>query len=149
MTNQKSQRDHDSFKTHGRLRVYFDGLCPLCSREISYYITRDGAAAIDWIDITASGFDAEKEGLDPKKVHRFFHVKDESGRIVVGIDAFIEIWSRIPSLKHWKTIAALPGVRPMMKLGYYTFAKVRPLLPRRKSAILCPTDSCFVAKDKG
>jgi predicted DCC family thiol-disulfide oxidoreductase YuxK len=48
-----------------RLRVYYDGLCPLCSREIAYYRIKDRPNLIDWIDITGEGFDAAAEGLDP------------------------------------------------------------------------------------
>jgi predicted DCC family thiol-disulfide oxidoreductase YuxK len=129
------------------LKVYFDGLCPLCSREISYYRKKAGADAIEWIDITSDGFDARSEGLDPQKVQEFFHVKDETGRLIVGVDAFIEIWSRIPSLRYWKTIARLPGATPVMKFGYFVFAKLRPFLPR-KSSQECPGDTCYVAKEK-
>jgi predicted DCC family thiol-disulfide oxidoreductase YuxK len=60
-----------------KFRVYYDGLCPLCSREIEYYRKKDLGAVIDWIDITQDDFDASAEGLDPDKVHQFFHVKDE------------------------------------------------------------------------
>ena len=133
--------------TPSQMRVYYDGLCPLCSREIDFYRTKGGANAIDWIDITANGFDPIAEGLDPKKVHEVFHVKDEAGHIISGVDAFIEIWKKIPSLKHWRTLASLPGARLAMKLGYVAFAKVRPYLPR-KSRDNCPTDTCFVAKEK-
>jgi predicted DCC family thiol-disulfide oxidoreductase YuxK len=130
-----------------RFKVYFDGLCPLCSREISYYRKKAGADAIEWIDITANGFDARSEGLDPQKVQKFFHVKDETGRLIVGVDAFIEIWSRIASLRYWKTIASLPGVTPVMKLGYFAFAKIRPFLPR-KSSQECSSGTCFVDREK-
>ena len=123
------------------LKVYFDGLCPLCSREIDYYRTKNGASAIGWIDITQPGFDAVSEGLDPALVHRYFHVKDQSGKVTSGIDAFIEIWSRIPALKLWKTASSLPGARPVMKLGYALFARVRPWLPRRRRNS-CSDEAC-------
>jgi predicted DCC family thiol-disulfide oxidoreductase YuxK len=128
----------------GALKVYFDGLCPLCSREISYYRKKAPATTvnpIEWVDITADGFDAAAEGLDPEKVHRYFHVKNERGEITVGVDAFIEIWARIPALRTWKAVSNLPGAKSAMKLGYAAFARIRPFLPRRKR-LACADGSC-------
>ena len=143
----KSKSPNESL-THRKLKVYYDGLCPLCSREIYFYRTKDVSSSIDWVDITAIDFDPQSEGLDPKKVHQFFHVKTESGQLVVGVDGFIEIWSRIPALKNWERFASVPGIKPLMRLGYSIFAKVRPYLPR-KSVADCPSDQCFVGKEKG
>jgi predicted DCC family thiol-disulfide oxidoreductase YuxK len=129
----------------GSFRVYYDGLCPLCSREIDYYRTKERAELIDWVDITQGDFDAKAEGLDPEKVHQYFHVKDEHGKITAGVDAFIEIWARIPSLKKWRALSLVPGVKPLMKLGYAAFARVRPYLPR-KSRPDCESGLCGVNK---
>jgi predicted DCC family thiol-disulfide oxidoreductase YuxK len=114
------------------LKVYFDGLCPLCSKEIDYYRTKKGAERSSWLDITATGFDARAEGLDPDKIHAVFHVKTREGAILTGVDAFIEIWKTIPALKSWVTVSGVPGAKPVMKLGYTLFARVRPYLPRLK-----------------
>lgn len=126
------------------LAVYFDGLCPLCSREIDYYRKLPGASSIRWVDITEDGFDAAAEGLDPEKVHRFFHVKTIQGQVISGVDAFIEIWKAIPSLHSWYTLSRIPGARGVMKVGYSIFARVRPYLPRRRrpGADSCETGTC-------
>ena len=123
------------------LRVYYDGLCPLCSREIDHYRARDLARAIQWVDITAEGFDAASEGLDPARVQRYFHVRDAAGKLYVGVDAFIQIWATIPSLHYLKTIASLPGAHLAMRAGYAAFARIRPWLPRRSRAS-CESDRC-------
>jgi predicted DCC family thiol-disulfide oxidoreductase YuxK len=124
-----------------QLSVFFDGLCPLCSREIEHYRKLKGSSSIQWVDITRPEFDAVKEGLDPKLVHKFFHVKTQDGEIVAGVDAFIEIWKRLPSLKAWVELSRLPGVKSVMKAGYAVFAQVRPLLPRRSSKD-CASGTC-------
>ncbi|NDC39803.1 MAG: DUF393 domain-containing protein, partial [Proteobacteria bacterium] len=67
-------------------KVYFDGLCVLCSAEIEFYRRRPGQEAIEWVDISSPGFSAEAEGVDPVLVNRFFHVRQEDGRLVSGVD---------------------------------------------------------------
>lgn len=45
--------------------VYYDGACPLCQREISFYRQRKGAEAVRWVDVAQD--DAPKDlgpGLD-------------------------------------------------------------------------------------
>lgn len=122
-------------------KVYFDGLCIVCSTEIDFYRRKPGQEAISWIDISAPGFDPVAEGVDPVLVNRYFHVRLESGRLISGVDGFIEIWKRIPSIAWWASVSQFPGVRPLMKLGYSGFVLVRPLLPRRKAAD-CHNGAC-------
>ncbi len=124
-----------------QLKVFYDGLCPLCSREIDYYRTKKGADGVSWVDITASGFDARAEGLDPDKVHAVFHVKTPSGTIFSGVEAFIEIWKSLPELNHWVKLSHLPAARPVMKFGYALFARIRPYFPRLKRD-QCDTGVC-------
>jgi predicted DCC family thiol-disulfide oxidoreductase YuxK len=121
------------------LQIYYDGLCPLCSREIDYYRTKSGAEKILWNDITAPNFDAQSEGLDPDEVHRSFHAKLPDGRVLRGVEAFVEIWKIIPSLSGLLKMSQIPGARPIMKIGYFIFARgIRPYLPRNSR----PGESC-------
>lgn len=116
------------------ITVFYDGLCQLCSREISHYKKMSGADNISFVDITSAGFDAAAEGLDPIKVHQSLHVKDRQGRTFVGVDAFIQIWSQLTKLKKVVPVASFWPVKKILDSGYYLFAKVRPLLPRKECA---------------
>jgi predicted DCC family thiol-disulfide oxidoreductase YuxK len=123
------------------LEVFYDGLCRLCSREIEFYRKLERAERIRWVDIADPRFDPLKEGLDPEKMHRVFHVRTPQAQWVTGVDGFVEIWKVLPKLKHWVSAASLPGARPLMRVGYAVFARVRPYLPRKKA--LCADDRCF------
>ena len=79
-----------------RISVYYDGLCPLCSREIAHYRTQKGQENLYFIDITAPEFKAEVEGLDPYQIHKVMHVRNSEGHIKTGLDAFITIWENLP-----------------------------------------------------
>ena len=58
-----------------RLSVYFDGLCPLCSREIAHYRKRVTPEAVEFVDIAAPGFDPVALGFDRVRVHRHLHAR--------------------------------------------------------------------------
>lgn len=121
------------------LVVYYDGLCPLCSREINHYRKRAPVGSIEFVDIAVDGFDATKHGLDPVRVNRHFHVK-EGERLHVGVDGFRALWQVIPGFRWMRSITGLPGVYQGSKVLYAIFARLRPYLPKRKSA--CATDRC-------
>lgn len=115
-----------------QITVFYDGLCQLCSREISHYKKMKGARRILFVDITAPQFDAEKEGLDPRQVHRHLHAKDSTGKVYKGVDSFILIWSQLDSLQKIVPVASLKPVKKTLELGYAIFVQIRPLLPRKK-----------------
>jgi predicted DCC family thiol-disulfide oxidoreductase YuxK len=120
--------------------VYFDGLCPLCSREIEHYRHRTRDGQVQYVDITAPGFDPQAEGLDADRIHRVLHVK-ENGQVRTGVDAFVAIWQAVPGYAWLARLARWPIVRPLLSVGYHAFAAVRPLLPRRKRAE-CESGTC-------
>jgi len=113
------------------IRVYFDGLCHLCSREIDHYRTQRGSEHIEFVDITAPGFDPESEGLDPVRVHRAMHVRRADGTLAVGVDAFIELWEWMPRYRLAARVSRSPVPRFFLRVGYRMFAAARPYLPKR------------------
>ena len=114
------------------VKVYYDGLCQLCSREINTYRNAKGAERIAFIDITDESFNPKIEGLDPKRIHQVMHVKDSSGKIMTGVDAFITIWRTLPNYNWLARIVDQSPIKNIAKIGYVGFAKVRPFLPRKK-----------------
>jgi predicted DCC family thiol-disulfide oxidoreductase YuxK len=122
------------------LTLFYDGLCPLCSREIAHYRRHLPDQAASFLDITGPDFDARQHGLDPGDVQRVMHVK-VGAEVRTGVDAFVAIWDAIPRYRWAARLARLPVVRPLLGLGYALFARVRPLLPRRKRED-CSTGTC-------
>lgn len=114
-----------------QVTVYYDGLCRLCSREINHYRGMRGAEALRFIDITSPDFDAPREGVDPVEVHKTMHVRDASGRLHLGVDAFICIWDQLPSLRFLVPVARTVPIHWVLRGFYAVFASVRPWLPRK------------------
>ena len=124
-------------KKEQKLKIYFDGLCVVCSREIEHYRHQAGSGQIDFVDICAPNFDAVKEGVDPFKIHKDMHAKTPDGKLVTRVQAFIEIWQRLPRYQWLARLAKRRYIRPGLELGYSAFTQVRPFLPRRKKSADC------------
>lgn len=116
------------------LRIYYDGLCHLCSAEINHYKKVCGHKNLSFVNIADPTFNAESEGLNTRDVNRFMHVKNDAGQIFTKVDAFIEIWKALPGYQLAAKIAQIKILRPFLNLGYWTFATlIRPYLPKKKS----------------
>lgn len=123
---------------HSRLAVFYDGHCPLCSREVAHYSARDSKGVLHVIDIADPDFDPTAEGVDPARVHDRFHVRCSDGQLVNGVDAFAAIWE---ALDIWPLAVACsrnPILRIPLDIGYHCFAKIRPLFRRRGCHGSCP-----------
>jgi predicted DCC family thiol-disulfide oxidoreductase YuxK len=123
-----------SLAASGKTKIFYDGMCHVCSREIEHYRRRKGAENIRSVDITADGFNPVHEGLDPSVIHRVMHVKLEDGSVKTGVYAFIEIWKRLPGYHLLAKAAQTKILKMVLEFGYRAFVQIRPYLPRKKQA---------------
>ncbi len=119
------------------LKVYYDGLCKVCSKEINHYKKQRGANRIQFIDIFSSGFNAASEKLDPTQIHKVMHVRRQDGSVATRVDAFIEIWSILPKYQWLARIAKNRLFKSGLEMSYSCFALVRPFLPRYADSAEC------------
>lgn len=128
--------------TH-QIKVYYDGLCVICSAEINHYRKMQGSDKINFIDITRPDFDPVKEGLNPKLVHKELHAKDRNEVLHIGVDAFILIWSNLNKLNWLAKAAKSKIINSFLKANYSLFVKIRPYLPRKncETSPYCETRS--------
>ena len=109
--------------------VYFDGSCPLCRREISYYQAQVGAQTISFVDVSSP--DAELgPGLERAQSLARLHVRQRDGQLVSGAAAFASLWRALPRFGWLARIARLPGVLLLLEAGYRGFLVVRPFIHR-------------------
>ncbi|NBX67756.1 MAG: DUF393 domain-containing protein [Proteobacteria bacterium] len=130
-------------KEIGTFQVFYDGACHLCSREINHYRKKVTTVPFEYIDISAPDFDAKSYGLNNEKVQLEMHIKCEDGAVRTGVEAFLEMWRRMPSFQKLAWALDREWVKPILRLGYFTFARVRPYLPKRKRTH-CETGTCGV-----
>jgi len=99
---------------------------------MDHYRRLRGSENFCFVDITSPAFDANREGVDAYKVHRVMHVKRADGSLATGVDAFVEIWRRLPQYRWVAYVSNQVWLKPLLRLGYHVFAAVRPYLPKRK-----------------
>jgi predicted DCC family thiol-disulfide oxidoreductase YuxK len=107
------------------LTVYFDGACPVCSREIALYRRQVGTDGIAWVD-AACGAEAELgPDLSRSQALARLHVRTADGRLVSGARAFTTLWQNIPRLA-W--LGGMLGRGPfpgLLEAGYRAVLVVR------------------------
>jgi predicted DCC family thiol-disulfide oxidoreductase YuxK len=117
----------DATTDNARCTVYYDGDCPICSREIATYRQARGSEAIDWIDASRCGDTALGPGIDRAAVLQRFHVRGADGTLISGAAAFVEIWKHLPAFAWLARIGARPRVLAVLDTLYAGFLRLRRL----------------------
>ena len=113
--------------------ILYDSLCRLCNTEIDYYRRNDPEKIFEYVDIMRSEFDAGTYKLTKSDVHKYFHVIDEKGNVLKGVEAFNFIWIKLDKFIILQKMYSSRFGRGLMELGYKGFIVIRPLLPRKES----------------
>ena len=108
--------------------VYYDGGCPICSREIALYqrLSEGEGDRPAFENIAASGTSLP-EGVSREQALARLHVRLGSGEVVSGASAFIAMWRATPRFRLLGRIASVPPLPWLLELAYVGFLKVRPL----------------------
>lgn len=109
------------------LTVWYDGGCPLCTREIALMQRLDRRAKLRFVDVSD---EAGMCPLDRADLLARFHVSDAQGRFYSGAAAFAAMWRAIPLLRPLGLLALLPGMTWCLERLYRAFLRVRPKLQR-------------------
>jgi predicted DCC family thiol-disulfide oxidoreductase YuxK len=109
------------------VKVWFDGACPLCLREIALMRRLDKRGGINFIDV-AAGADPSCP-IDRAQLLARFHA-EEDGVVHSGAAAFAAMWRAIPLLRPLGLAARNRHVLRVLEAAYIRFLKVRPRLQR-------------------
>ena len=116
--------------------MFYDGGCPLCSREVAHYQRLDSKSRIVWIDIHANPRAVDSIGVKYEDAMARLHVRDGAGEIQTGVWAFAAVWDALPYYRWLARILRALRLIPALDVAYTRFARWR--LRRRA----CATGSC-------
>lgn len=108
------------------LTVWFDGGCPLCTREIALMRRLDRARRIEFVDVAPATVSCP---LDRASLLARFHAR-EDGVMLSGAAAFAAMWRAIPWLRPLGLLARNRSVLAMLERVYVAFLRIRPRLQR-------------------
>lgn len=106
------------------LRLYFDGLCPLCMAEIRHLRRLDLCGALDLQDINAADFETRFPHIDRRAADRVLHGELRDGTLIKGLDATCLAW-KLVGKGRWFSFLRWPVIRPIADGGYRFFARHR------------------------
>lgn len=118
------------------VEVFYDGGCPLCSREIDMIRSRDHARLIRFTDIDAPNFDAWSVGKTQDELMAQLHGRLPDGTWIKGLETFRRIYAAIGFCRTVK-ISRWPIVAQILDVGYWIFARYRLPLTGRCKQELC------------
>lgn len=108
-----------------QLTVWFDGGCPLCTREIALMRRLDRRGRIEFVDVTGDG----SCPIDRAALLARFHAR-EDGVMLSGAAAFAAMWRAIPLLRPLGRAACNDRVLGALEWLYRRFLVMRPALQR-------------------
>ncbi len=118
------------------IKVFFDGQCPLCCREINFYKQQEGADTIDWIDITNDDLSTLPSDVNQDVAMSRFHVVTAEGNLVSGGKAFSSLWLSLPKFGWAGRLFKHSLFALILEVAYRVFLSCRPLLQRILKLIL-------------
>lgn len=105
--------------------VYFDGACPVCSREVAMYQRQKGANAVKWVDVARCDTSELGDGLTREAAMARLYLRQPDGHLVSGAAAFTALWRVLPA---WAWLGRWLGTGPalwLLEAGYRMFLVVR------------------------
>jgi len=112
-------------KSEKMTTMFYDGGCPLCSREVAHYRRIDLHQNVRWLDISEHPEHLEEYGVSHVAAMKHLHVLDQNGNMVRGAYAFHALWQALPRYRFLAKAASFPGILPIMNKVYEQFARRR------------------------
>lgn len=109
------------------LIVFYDAACPGCVRDRTWYEKVAGRRArqVQWVDINGIEDQLRSQGIDPGEALQSLHVKDASGHIHRGIDAYIQLLHPVPWLRPIGWLIGQPGLKGLLAKWYHRWVMRR------------------------
>lgn len=113
-----------------QIEVFYDGACPLCTREMNVLRRRDRQGRIAFTDLTAPDFDLPGVGVPMEDLMDRIHAREPDGTVLEGVEVFRRLYTLVGF--GWLVAPTrLPGVSHLLDLGYRIFARNRLRLTGR------------------
>lgn len=111
------------------LRLYYDGNCPLCMKEIRQMQRCNTAGKLELQDINDNDFAERFPHVDRQAADGTLHAELPDGSMLYGVDATVQAWT-VVGKGHWFGFLRWPLIRPIADAVYRLFARHRHRISR-------------------
>ncbi len=126
------------FDSSYEIELFYDGACPLCSREILLLRRLDRESKIKFTDISLEGFDPKRYGKDLSAFMEIIQCRMVDGRWIEGVEVFRKVYSMV-GFRPFVFFTRIPGISHLLDLMYLAFARNRLRLTGR-----CHNSKCSI-----
>ena len=111
-----------------KIKVFFDGSCKVCSKEINFYNKYDKQNKFNWIDLNSKNKILKSIGISKGELLRSLHIQLHDGRIIKGVNAFRIIWREYPYLKFFSYMLDFKIIRIIARPVYRLLVKIKSFI---------------------
>ena len=121
-----------------KVEVFYDGLCPICHREIEMLRRMDARhdRSIRFTDISIPTFQSEIAGLTHEQLMARIHGRLPDGTLITGPEVLRRLYEAVGH-KNLVRLSRMFPVSWILEISYIVFARIRPFLPRRNCGEQC------------
>ncbi|MDJ0577450.1 MAG: DUF393 domain-containing protein [Xenococcaceae cyanobacterium MO_234.B1] len=124
----------NKFKSHPnwKIKLLYDGECPLCLREVNFLLKKDaGRGIIKFVDIADRNYSAaENSGIDYETAMGRIHAITANGEIITNLEVFRRVYEEL-GMGWVYAVTKLPIVGAVADIMYGIWAKWRLKLTGR------------------
>src|SRR5512133_2211791 len=104
------------------VEVFYDGDCPVCSREARALRRMDRGGRLLLTDICSQDFDPSRVGIAREQLMDRIHARLANGEVIQGVEVFRRVYGMLGF--GWVVpLTELPGMRQILELAYGVFAR--------------------------
>ncbi|XP_021719001.1 uncharacterized protein At5g50100, mitochondrial-like [Chenopodium quinoa] len=126
VTPKKDEEKKQDYDQNWKIKMLYDGDCPLCMREVNMLRERDKQyGAIKFVDISSEDYSPEEnQGLDYNTVMGKIHAILADGTVVTNVEAFRKLYEAV-GLGWVYAITKFEPVATIAEAVYGVWAKYR------------------------
>ena len=133
------------------LTIFFDGACPICTREIALMNRLNRKRRLAFCDFSLPEYDERKTGFSTADLGQVIHAQWADGSVITGVTVFQAMWEAV-GLGLLTKLSRLSFIEPLLYRAYAWFARNRLWLTGRTkdcSRNTCTSHPSIVCKGEG
>jgi len=111
------------------MRVFYDGACPICSREIGWLKRRIPEGNVNFEDLSLLQQDGSRCGISRKSLMQEIHAITPNGEVLKGMEVIRRLYVEA-GLGWILSPTGWPGLKRLFDFAYRVFARNRAQLGR-------------------